>query len=159
MCLKSLSYIVQAEVISDVANLLENETNAAIFSCQATGEPVPSISWYFKGVMINVSDVHKYKISNILRETIVTSSLTISNVQSSDVGTYTCQAENIIDIDESSGTLTVNGKSYCKLTVIMNFNCVIVSLYINLCYISTPTYLSQIHLNRHLRTYVYQDSR
>ena len=94
--------------------MLENETNATIFSCQATGEPVPSISWYFKGVVINVSDTSIYNISNTMRETIVTSSLTISNAKSSDVGTYTCQAENIIGIDQSSGILTVNGKVFCK---------------------------------------------
>ena len=92
--------------------MLENETNPTIFSCQATGEPVPSISWYFKGVVINVSDTSIYNISNTMRETIVTSSLTISNAKSSDVGTYTCQAENIIGIDQSSGILTVNGKVF-----------------------------------------------
>ena len=94
--------------------MLENETNPTIFSCQATGEPVPSISWYFKGVVINVSDTSIYNISNTMRETIVTSSLTITNAKSSDVGTYTCQAENIIGIDQSSGILTVNGKVCCK---------------------------------------------
>ena len=93
--------------------MLENETNPIIFSCQATGEPVPSISWYFKGVMLNVSNASKYNVSNTLRETTVTSLLTISNVNSSDVGTYTCQAENIIGIDQSSGVLTVNGKRFC----------------------------------------------
>ena len=93
--------------------MLENETNPIIFSCQATGEPVPSISWYFKGVMINLSNANKYNVSNTLCETTVTSLLTINNVQSSDVGTYTCQAENIIGIDQSSGILTVNGKHCC----------------------------------------------
>ena len=90
--------------------MLENETNPIIFSCQATGEPVPSISWYFNGVMINES---KYNVSNTLRETTVTSLLTITNANSFDVGTYTCQAENIIGIDQSSGVLTVNGKHCC----------------------------------------------
>ena len=90
--------------------MLENVTNPIIFSCQATGEPVPSImSWYFKCVMINVSNASKYNISNTLSETTVTSLLMVSNVQSSDVGTYTCEAENIIGIDQSSGILTVNG--------------------------------------------------
>ena len=93
--------------------MLENETNPIIFSCQATGEPVPSISWYFKGVMINVSNASKYNVSNTLRETTVTSLLTITNANSFDVGTYTCQAENIIGIDQSSGVLTVNGKHCC----------------------------------------------
>ena len=116
MCytLESCICIVQAEVISDVADLLENETNPVIFSCQATGEPVPCLSWYFKGVMINVSDANKHNISNTLNETKITSVLTISNVQSSDVGTYTCQAENFIGIDRSSGILTVNGKFFGK---------------------------------------------
>ena len=105
------AYVVQAEVISDVMDMLENETYPIIFSCQATGEPVPSISWYFKGSMIVVSDTSKYKISNTtIKKTTIGSLLTISNVQSSDVGTYTCQAENIIGIDQSSGILTVNGK-------------------------------------------------
>ena len=89
---------------------MENEANPTIFICQATGEPVPSISWYFKGVMINVSNASKYNVSNTLRETTVTSLLTISNVQSSDVGTYTCQAKNIIGIDRNSGILSVNSK-------------------------------------------------
>ena len=108
-----LKYVVQAEIVSDVTDMLENETNPTIFSCQATGEPVPSISWYFKGVMINTSDVNKYNVSNTLRETTITSFFTISNVLSSDVGTYTCNAENIIGIDQSSGILTVNGK-FCN---------------------------------------------
>ena len=42
--------------------------------------------------------------------TIVVSSLTIINTQSSDVGTYTCHAKNIIGSDRSSAVLTVNGK-------------------------------------------------
>ena len=102
--------------------MLENETNPTIFSCQAAGEPVPSISWYFKGVMINVSDTSKYNISNTTHETTVTSSLTISNAKSSDVGTYTCQAENIIGIDHSCGILTVNGKLCCKPKVTSNIS-------------------------------------
>ena len=104
------TYIVQAEVISDVADLLENETNPVIFSCQATGEPVPNISWHFNDVMINVSDTSKYDVSNSMNGTVVISLLAILNVQSSDVGTYTCHAENTIGNDESSGVLTVNGK-------------------------------------------------
>ena len=98
---------------------MENETNPTIFSCQATGEPVPSISWYFKGVMINVSNASKYNVSNTLCETTVTSLLTISNANSFDVGTYTCQAENIIGIDRNSGILTVNSK---LISIVSNRN-------------------------------------
>ena len=79
------------------------------FSCQAIGEPIPTISWYFNGIMINISDVHKYTVSYLLNRTVVTNLFMIIHVQSSDVGTYTCFAENIIGSDQSSGILTVNG--------------------------------------------------
>jgi len=103
-------YVVQTEITEGVTDLLENETNAITFTCQATGEPVPTISWHFNGVMINVSDTSKYNISSSVNGTIVMSSLTILNSQSFDVGRYTCYGENIIGIDTSSGILTVNGK-------------------------------------------------
>ena len=100
--------------------MLENETNPITFSCQATGEPVPTISWYFNGDMVNVSDTSKYNVSSLVNETLVESFLTIMNAQSSDVGTYTCQAANIFGIDKSYGILTVNGKYLCMcINIIM----------------------------------------
>ena len=44
-----------------------------------------------------------------INATAVSSTLTITNVQSSDVGTYTCNATNVVSSDTSSGVLTVNG--------------------------------------------------
>ena len=102
-------YVDQAEITDGVIDMLENETNPIIFSCQATGEPIPTISWYFNGAMIIVSNASKYYISNTSNGTMVTSALAIVNAQSPDVGTYTCYAENIIGADSSSGILTVNG--------------------------------------------------
>jgi len=57
-----------------------------------------------------VSDTNKYNVQNSVNGTVVTNSFTIMNTQTSDVGTYTCQAENIIGVERSSGILTVNGK-------------------------------------------------
>ena len=99
--------------------MLENETNPATFNCQATGEPVPSISWYFKGVIINASNASKYNVSNTTKDTKITNLLTINNVQSSDVGTYICQAENIIGIDQNSGILTINRKLPMYIVIIL----------------------------------------
>ena len=90
--------------------MLENETNPITFSCQAIGEPVPNINWYFNGEMIDVSNISKYIISNSSNGTMVISLITILNTQSSDVGRYTCVAENIIGSEQNSGVLTVNGK-------------------------------------------------
>ena len=89
--------------------MLENETNPIIFSCQAVGEPIPAIIWYFNGAMINISDASKYRLFNISNGTVITSALAIENAESPDVGTYTCYAENIIGSDRSSGILTING--------------------------------------------------
>ena len=90
----------------------QNEGDTASFTCQATGEPVPTISWYFNiTTLSNDSVVNKYEI--LVREintTTISSTLTIMNVQSSDVGTYTCNATNVVSTDTSSGVLTVNGE-------------------------------------------------
>ena len=109
-------YLVQAEITTQLISMQENEINPVTFSCQAIGEPVPVIIWYFDGVMINISNAKKYStnISNSINGTItsITNSLTIMNIQSSDVGMYTCFAKNIIGSDQSFGILTVNGTCY-----------------------------------------------
>ena len=102
---------VAPEIILPLTDLLENETNNIQFVCQAIGVPVPYIRWYFNGVMVNLSDSSKYINSSMyLNKSIIESTLNIINAESSDVGTYTCEATNIIGIDNTSGVLSVNGK-------------------------------------------------
>ena len=96
-----------------MADFLRNETNPVTFSCQATGEPIPTIIWYFNSIMINTSNTNKFNISNSTNGLVITSVFTILNTQSSDVGTYTCYAENDFDDDQNSGVLTINGKQTC----------------------------------------------
>jgi len=96
---------------------IENEGGTANFDCQATGEPVPTVSWYFNDVPVDVTNTVKYAVifaapgQSVLR---------ISNVQSSDVGTYTCNATNVVSSVTSSGVLTVNG----EFTFITAYTCV-----------------------------------
>ena len=78
------------------------------FSCQATGEPVPTISWYFNDVPVNMSNKHNISIITV-NMTSINSILIVKGVGSSDVGTYTCNATNILSTDISSGVLSVNG--------------------------------------------------
>ena len=74
------------------------------------GEPVPDISWYFNGVMIKVSDnSSKYmNMSRSLNITTTENTLTVYNVTSSDVGTYSCNAINRLGNDSTSRLLQVN---------------------------------------------------
>ena len=95
-----------------INNEVRNQEENVILLCQTVGEPVPDISWYFNGVMINVSDnSSKYMImSRSLNITTTENTLTVYNVTSSDVGTYTCNSSNIIGSVTSSGILTVTSK-------------------------------------------------
>ena len=96
-----------------VNNETRNKEENVTFLCQAVGEPVPDISWYFNDVIINVSDnSSKYMIvSRSLNITTTENTLTVYNVTSSDVGTYTCNASNIIGSVSDSGILTVTSKN------------------------------------------------
>ena len=104
--------IVIPSIKTSVSNEIRDQTENVIFLCQAVGEPVPDISWYFNGVMINVSDnSSKYMImSRLLNITTTENTLTVYNVTSSNVGTYTCNSSNIIGSVTSSGILTVTSK-------------------------------------------------
>ena len=74
------------------------------------GEPIPTISWYFDGTMINVSDTSKYSVSNSTNGNEIISLFTIMSTQSSNAGIYTCEAKNFLGVNRSFGILTVNGK-------------------------------------------------
>ena len=93
----------------EVMDETQNEGDTASFICQATGEPFPTISWYFNGNLLVNGMEHMISMMS-LNTTTINSTLTIMNVQSSDVGTYTCNATNVVSSDTSSGVLTVNGE-------------------------------------------------
>jgi len=89
-----------------------NEGDTAFFACQATGQPIPIISWYFNGAPVMETNTMKYIISDLLlNPTTKNSTLEIVGVDSSDIGTYTCNATNILSSDTSPGMLAVNGES------------------------------------------------
>jgi len=104
------SPIVNLEVVDQV----QSEGNTASFTCQATGEPIPVIRWYYKGTIVDSTNTAKYQItSSSVNATTTGNTLVIKNVRSSDVGIYTCNAVNAISSsDISSGVLTVNGELF-----------------------------------------------
>ena len=108
-----LSYccLVTPVINNQIMDQEVNEKGTASFTCQATGQPVPTIGWYFNGALVDKFNTVKYKISTMpLSATYINNTLTIMNVESRDVGTYTCNATNVLSTDTSSGVLTVNGK-------------------------------------------------
>ena len=93
--------------IDRVMDDTENDGGRANFDCQVTGEPIPTVSWYFNDVPVDVTNIVKYTVTSSAPGQ---STFRINNVQSSDVGTYTCNATNVVSSDTSSGVLTVNGE-------------------------------------------------
>ena len=89
-----------------INNEIRNQKENVSFLCQSDGEPVPDISWYFNGVMINISDSSKYMItSRSINTTTTENTLTVYSVASSDVGAYTCTATNTLGNDTSHGEI------------------------------------------------------
>ena len=105
-------YFVALAISLDLLDQVQDEGDTTSFTCQATGGPVPTISWYFNSAPVNnKTDVDKYDITDMeVDTTTISSTLTIMSVESSDVGTYTCNATNVVSSDTSSGVLTVNGE-------------------------------------------------
>jgi len=104
--------VVIPSIENSIDNEVKNQEENVTFLCQSVGEPVPDINWYFNDVMINVSDSsNKYMImSRSLNITTIENTLTVYNVTSSDVGTYTCNSSNVIGSVTNSGILTVTSK-------------------------------------------------
>ena len=109
MIIAFLNNLVAPSISPEVMNKAQNEGDTASFTCQATGEPVPTISWYFSGVLL-VNGMEHMILMMLLNTTTISSTLTIMNVQSSDMGIYTCNATNVVSSNTSSGVLTVNGE-------------------------------------------------
>ena len=105
----NISPLVTPTVSPEVMDQIENEGDTASFTCQATGGPVPTISWYFNSTLL-VNGAKHTILETSVNTTTIGSTLTIMSVESSDVGTYTCNATNVVSSDTSSGVLTVNGE-------------------------------------------------
>ena len=102
----------------------QNEGYTDSFTCQAMGRPIPIIRWYYNGILLDETNTMKYTISVVpLNINTIVNTLTVMNVESSDVGTYTCNATNVISSDTSSGVLTVNGELYSQLYYYMQYLC------------------------------------
>lgn len=71
----------------------------AVFTCEATGNPIPVISWYKDSVPVLIAERIDITDSGTLQ---------ISRLDKSDAGTYTCVASSRIGKATWSGTLKVD---------------------------------------------------
>ena len=94
-----------------VTNQTLQEGDTAFFTCQATGIPIPMINWYFNGTPVYKNNTLKHKISESSDYISINSTLAVTGLNPSDIGTYTCKAVNLVSSDTSSGRLAVKGES------------------------------------------------
>ena len=109
ICILNISPLVTPTISPEVLDQAQNQGTTASFTCQATGEPAPTIGWYFNNTILANGAKHTISETSV-NTTTINSTLTIMSVESSDVGTYTCNATNVVSSDISSGVLTVNGE-------------------------------------------------
>lgn len=83
--------------------ILENSN--VTFLCLGVGRPIPTPSWMFKGDTIDFTD-SRYSLGEV---GLYLGSLTITELEYSDRGEYTCVYTNDNGNDTTSATLTVQG--------------------------------------------------
>ena len=82
-----------------------------MFTCNATGRPRPSISWYrieLNNSRTRLPDDQSVEVPSGERE--ISSTLTVSSTSASDAADYVCVASNIVNEDEMTANLIVYGK-------------------------------------------------
>ena len=65
---------------------------SVMFTCTATGIPLPTITWMDENIILMGSDM-------IINDTAIQSTLTLSNLQDDDFDNYTCTATNMFGSD------------------------------------------------------------
>ena len=87
------------EIVTHPQNITTREGQNVTLYCNATGNPVPTISWYKNGYPINNSFSTIFSPSH--------EQLTIRKVNRIDSGDYTCRAKNRVGTDTSNAS-TIN---------------------------------------------------
>ena len=89
----------QPEITTQPQNMTSTEGENVTLSCNATGNPTPSLSWTKDG-----SAMHSPRISLSLDN----KKLTIANVNRDDSGDYQCVANNSVAAAATSGVATLD---------------------------------------------------
>ena len=94
--------------------LTVTEPNSAIFTCNATARPRPTITWYTDDgsgsrTLLVDGTINVMIMEQENRDRELISTLVISPTAPSDATDYVCVAENVVDTDEMTSNLTVYG--------------------------------------------------
>ena len=96
-------FIVPAVITKAPTDLKLLLGTKAVFICVAESEPLHNTTWFFNGSLI--TNASRYSIVQSGGESV----LSVDDVRLSDAGVYTCVVKNEYNVDDSAGTLEVQG--------------------------------------------------
>ena len=138
-------------ILSQPESYTFNESTEAVLRCIATGIPPAAIYWQYEGE--DITDGATFTITNTidLRNDVytTTSDLTITSVQRSNTGVYTCIAANGVPPNDTvTSDLTVNCEPTSTNSAMSSIT--IIHWYMYVCV--THTYLCVVYLAQLLRS-------
>ena len=95
--------IIQPAVLPVIAN----EGSRAVLDCVATGNPPPTVSWFFNSVPLPSPSIPRIQQAS-------NGSLILSPVEGGDEGGYICRARNIAGMESATFQLRVYGNCSSK---------------------------------------------
>ena len=112
------------------SNFERNFGQSFTITCNVTGKPAPQVNWFKDGVLLIASSSVQIQTMDINGNNLTkTSTLTISSVEDSHEGVYSCTGTNILPngtvTHSSTFTLNVTG---CKSIILLHVFIIISSL-------------------------------
>ena len=107
----------QPSIITHPLGVTIREGQNITLSCNASGNPVPTISWTIHGHPVNTSHNPRISFSDDKKQLIIT------NVSRTDSGEYRCVAKNRVGSDISDASIVdVQCKSSCQIVLKLNIH-------------------------------------
>ena len=102
-------------------DITEQEQQNVTFDCFGTGEPTPTVTWFFKGnqLQLPATGSNKYSIAGFGDSNF--GALTIFNLVYADHGTYTCMVSNGFRAINDSAILKVQGAEHYYYTCAITY--------------------------------------
>ena len=96
----SICLSVSPKIISPTQSVRVSSGGVASIDCLATGSPRPSVSWHHGNILLERDDRHSI---------LANGTLLLYEAKTSDQGSYTCTATNIMGTVEQLNLLLVDG--------------------------------------------------
>ena len=103
-------HLVPPNIITDPVSVISIVRESSQLACEASGSPLPTIEW-LKDEQL-VTSTSRVSVTSSVHGLVRTSNITLTNLNFTDTGNYTCRATNNLTVlqttDSRPALLTVN---------------------------------------------------